>query len=146
MSEFRRLSVRDCQGTLWAFYRRYVGQAIASFEGDLSGLRLDELAGASSRETNFLQRQTTQPVLDFITVPINEGTLGTLKARLASRGVLGRHGRILHTQLTDGSNLLLSACDNFHDDCTVVSSAVPESFLKDLQDHGLLRRAHRPSR
>ena len=139
MPRYRRLEVRNCQGTLWAFYRKYEGQAVASFEGDLSGLKLDELSGASPQETSSLRRQTIEPELDFITVPINPETVRELKKRLASHGVLGRDGAVIHTQLAAGDDLLLIACDNFHDECTVASVSVPEPFLKELRSNGLLR-------
>jgi len=54
MPGYRRLQVRDCQGTLWAFYGEYESQTVASFEGDLSGLRLEDLPGASTQETSSL--------------------------------------------------------------------------------------------
>ena len=60
MPQYRRLEVRDCQGTLWAFYRQYEGRAKASFEGDLSSLNLHELDGASSEVTSLLKRQTIE--------------------------------------------------------------------------------------
>jgi hypothetical protein len=139
MPEYRRLEVRDCQGVLWAFYRKYEGQSVASFEGDLSGLRLEELRGASPQESDPLRRQTLEPELDFITVPINAETVDELKKRLTSPGILGRDGSVIHTQLAAGNDLLLIACDNFHDDCTVASLSVPEQFLKEMLKHGLLR-------
>jgi hypothetical protein len=139
MSQYRRLEVRDCQGTLWAFYRQYEGEAFASFEGDLSALKLQELPGADGQETSTLKRQTMQPELDFIVVPINQETVHELKKRLSMRGVLGRNGAVIHTQIAVGDELLFVACDNFHDECTVASMAVPNVFLIELQNHGLLR-------
>ena len=139
MPEYRRLEVRDCQGTLWAFYQKFEGQSVASFEGDLSDLRLEELPGASAQESGSLRRQTVEPELDFITVPITPDTIQLLKKRLASHNMLGRDGAVIHTQLAVGDELLLIACDNFHDDCTVASVSVPEPFLKELLNHGLLR-------
>lgn len=139
MAEYRRLEVRDCQGVLWAFYRMYEGKSVASFEGDLSRLGLEELPGASSQESGSLRRQTLEPQLDFIVVPINSATVPELKRRLASHGVLGRAGSVIHTQLAAGEELLFVACDNFHDDCTVASSSVPEPFLKEMLSRGLLR-------
>lgn len=139
MPQYRRLEVRDCQGTLWAFYRKYEGHAVASFEGDLLGLKLEELPGASAQETSSLRRQTIEPALDFITVPINPDTVRELKKCLASHGILGRGGVVIHTQIAVGDDLLLVACDNFHDECTVASVLVPEPFLNEMRSHGLLR-------
>jgi hypothetical protein len=137
--DYRRLEVRDCHGVLWAFYGKYEGQSVASFEGDLSGLGLEDLPGASAQEAGSLRRHTLDPELDFIVVPINSATVPELKRRLASQGVLGREGSVIHTQLAAGEEVLLVACDNFHDDCTVASSSVPEPFLKDMLSRGLLR-------
>ena len=139
MPEYRHLEVRDCQGTLWAFYRQYEGQAVASFEGNLASLKLQELPGSSTQETSTIRRQTIEPELDFVVVPINQETVRELKNRLSSHGVLGREGAVIHTQLSVGDNLVLIACDNFHRECTVASMAVPEPFLKEMQSHGLLR-------
>ena len=49
MLQYRRLEVRDCQGTLWAFYREYQDDALASFEGALAALHLNEIPGASNQ-------------------------------------------------------------------------------------------------
>jgi len=92
------------------------------------------------QESGSLRRQTLEPELDFITVPINPDTIRELKKRLASHGILGREGAVIHTQLAAGDDLLLIACDNFHDDCTVASVSVPEPFLEEMLSHGLLRK------
>ena len=139
MPPYRRLEVRDCQGTLWAFYRQYEGRAKASFEGDLSGLNLHELNGVSNAEIGPLKRQTFEPTLDFMVVPIDHDTVHLLKKRLSAPGVLGRNGSVVHTQIAVDDDLVFVACDNFHDDCTVASLSVPEPFLKDMQSRGLLR-------
>ena len=62
-----------------------------------------------------------------------------MKKRLATHGVLGRDGMVILTQLAAGDDMLLMACDNFHDECTIASMTVPEAFLKEMQSHGLLR-------
>ncbi len=139
MLQYRRLEVRDCQGTLWAFYREYQDNALASFEGDLAALHLNEIPGASDQQTSALKRQTIKPELDFCVVPINTASIAMLKARLSTRGVLGRDGLVIHTQIEVAKELILIACDNFHDDCTVASHAVPKFFLSQLKAQGLLR-------
>ena len=142
MQKYYQLEVRDCQGVLWAFYLRYEGRASASFEGDLTGLGLGEIPGASLVESNALKRQTSSPELDFYVVPIDGRTIKTLKEKLSNPGLLGRNGRIIHTLLAVGGELIFSACDNFHDDCTVASCAVPEEFLAELKSNGVLRSYH----
>lgn len=140
MSTYRAVDVRDCQGTLWALYREFQGQSLASFEGDLSELHLSQIPGYSMVETKALKRQTTLPELDFCVVPINASTVSLLKTMLSSRGLLGHDGKIIHTQLQVGDELIFSACDNFHNECTVMSTRVPEEFLLSLTRQGLLRR------
>jgi len=139
MPVFRPLQVRDCQGILWAFYRKYEGIALASFEGDLSELRLNELTGCTFDETKSLRRQTLEPQMEFVVVPINPQNVSALKKFLARRDVLGTNGSIIHTQIEAGGEPLFIACDNFHDDCTVASTAVPEEFLLELKEQGILR-------
>jgi hypothetical protein len=139
MPTYRAVDVRDCQGALWAFCREFEGRAFASFEGDLSELHLSEIPGASGGGTKALKRQTREPELDFCVVPINSVTVGLLKTCLSSKGVLGSDGKIIHTQLEVGGELVFSACDNFHRECTVVSASVREELLRLLTEHGLLR-------
>lgn len=139
MTRYRRLKVRDCHGTLWALYGHFEGQVLASFEGDLTNLRLHELPGASTAETTALRRQTLEPELDFVVVPVDTETVPLLQKRLAAPGLLGGNGAVIHTQIGLGDDWLFIAADNFHDDCTVVSAEVPEPLLQELRLHGVLR-------
>ncbi len=139
MSKFRSMQVRDCAGILCALYREYDGVAHASFEGDLSEWDLTQLSDCTSEETNSLQRQTADPVMDFLVVPINSANIKALQRIFARPDVLGTHGAIIHTQVEVGGELLFMACDNFHDDCTVISTSVPEAFLKKWKERGILR-------
>lgn len=70
-------------------YAAYKGVAFASFEGDLSSLRLHEIPGASSCTMAALTRQTDAPTLDFWVIPIDEETIKALKAKLSLSGTLG---------------------------------------------------------
>jgi len=139
MDSPRPLQVRDCQGTLWAFYRKYEGVALASFEGDLSALGLQALPGSTTQETGALKRQTAAPELDFVVVPITRENTASLKAVLSSPRVLGENGTVIHTQIEVAGEPVLVACDNFHDECTVVSRSVSEEFLSQLKQSGVLR-------
>ena len=139
MSKFRSMQVRDCAGILYALYREYDGVAHASFEGDLSEWDLTQLSDYTSEETNSLPRQTLDPVMDFLVVPINSANIKALKRIFARPDVLGTNGAIIHTQAEVGGELLFMACDNFHDDCTVISTSVPEAFLERLEERGMLR-------
>ena len=143
MTKFLLVDVRDYQRTLWAFYKEFEGQSSASFEGDLSGLNLQHIAGAQSSEMPGLERQTSEPKLDFVTIPINEKTIQELKNHLSGKGILGNDGKIIHTQIAVKENTVFFACDNFHKECTAVSDSVPKDFLDSLIDLGLIR-SHGP--
>jgi hypothetical protein len=136
---FRILHVRDCQGTLWAFYREYEGIALASFEGDLDALQLQQLPGSSTETTVALKRQTLDPVMDFVVVPITAENVSVLKARLSAPGILGVNGVVIHTQIEVDGKPVLIACDNFHDECTVAATSVSDTFLAKLKSNGVLR-------
>ncbi|MDM4767185.1 hypothetical protein [Pelomonas sp. SE-A7] len=139
MPKFRSLQVRDCPGVLWAIYREYEGRAIASFEGDLSALRFEEFLGCTFEPTAALPRQTQEPLMDFVCVPITSWNLVALQRLLAEPGMFGEDGAIIHTQVSMREEPILVACDNFHDDCTVASAVVPASLLARLQANGVLR-------
>ena len=139
MQQFRALQVRDCQGALWAFCRRYEGAARASFEGDLTGLTLETLPGSSTEETSALKRQTLEPPLDFVVVPLTSENVAALKDRLSRPGILGKDGAVIHVQMEVAREPVLIACDNFHDACTVAAMTVPEEFLRELSSNGVLR-------
>lgn len=137
---YRRITVRDCQGFLWAMYTAYEGLTFASFEGGLSSLRLHEIPGASSCTTGALGRETASPILDFWVVPINGETIDALKRTLSHSGILGKDGVVVHTQLATEQQLIFSACDNFDKDCVSVSTSVPLSLLEEMLHTGVLKR------
>jgi hypothetical protein len=138
MEEYRWTAVRDCQGFVWALYAEYEGQALASFEGELSGLNLHEIPGASNRETTFLTRQDS-PKSDFWVIPITQTAVEYLKKKLSVAGVLGKNGCVAHTQLATARQLIFSACDNFHEECVRVSMSVSKPLLERLLSNGVLK-------
>ena len=121
-------------------YAAYNGVAFASFEGDLSALRLHDIPGASNCTMAALTRQTDAPILDFWVVPINEETIKALKATLSHPGILGEDGVVVHTQLATAQQLIFSACDNFDEECVRISREVPTSLVDDLVHRGVLKR------
>jgi hypothetical protein len=108
----------------------------ASFEGYLADLRSEELTGVSLNPTASLPRQTLRPQLDFIIVPITTEIITALKVRLSGRVILGRHGKVIHTQIAVGGTTILMACDNFHHECTVVSSIVSRDISRSAETTG----------
>jgi hypothetical protein len=136
---YRWITVRDCQGFLWAMYAEYEGLAFASFEGKLSSLNLHEIPGASDCEIASLPYEDNDPASDYWAIPINEITIKMLKAKLSAPKVLGENGIVVHTKLATERQLILSACDNFHKDCVRVSTSVPVPLLEELLRRGVLK-------
>ena len=138
-TQHRWIDVRDCQGFLWRMYAAYEGLAVASFEGKLKSLALHKIPGASTCVTTLLTRENDDPGSDFVAVPINKATIPALKQILAAPGVLGDDGVVVHTQLATGQELIVSACDNFHDECVRVSTSVPLVLLAAMLHQGVLK-------
>lgn len=136
---FRRIHVRDCQGVLWAFLRAYQDQGFLSLEGDLSQLCLLEFSNSSNVESGYLKRQTIEPELDFTILPLTLENISALKMHLSKPGFLGKKGMVVHVQIATHAGCVFVACDNFHPECTVVSSDVPDSFLDEQKKSGVLK-------
>ncbi len=133
------IDTRDKPGLLWAFLRHFATDSSVSFEGDLSKLILTELPGASTTETLVLKRQTSSPILDFVTIPVTAETINILHKHLAARGLFDQDGALIHVQVEHSGHLVLGAYDNFHRDCTVALEPTPESLLEQLKAKGVIR-------
>ena len=103
-------------------------------------MRLHEKPGAINLTMAALLRESDDPVIDFWAVPINGESLKALKARLSHSGILGKDGAVVHTQLATEQQLIVSACDNFDNDCILVSRMVPLSLLEELLRTDVLTR------
>jgi hypothetical protein len=57
---------KDKARVLLAIMGALAGDAHISFEGDLQGFRLTQIAGASNQETAALRRNTRWPRQDFV--------------------------------------------------------------------------------
>jgi hypothetical protein len=133
------LDTRDKPGLLWAFLHHFVGRATVCFEGNLGGLELELIPGAGTAETPILRRQTVRPVLDFVTFPITESSIHTLKRTLARPGLFKDCGPIIHVQIEHDGTLAFGAFDNFHRECVIANPPTPESLLQELKARGTLR-------
>ena len=133
------IDTRDKPGLLWAFLDHFLKDSRVSFEGDLAKLRLSEVPGLSIEETPILQRNTLEPRLDFVSVPISADSVQALKKRLSQPGLFDAEGSIVHVQVENSGQLVLGAYDNFHKDCVVAYEPTPEWFLARLRDAGVIR-------
>jgi hypothetical protein len=103
--------------------RELAGEALISFEGNLNGLRLLSLPGASSSETAALKRATTWPKQDFIVVPLEPALIAVIVG--ARGGSVSR--RILHVQIEKRRVREFAAYDNFDRSCIVLGPAMNSS-------------------
>jgi hypothetical protein len=133
------IDTRDKPGLLWAFLHHFQNEANISFEGSLKHLVLAELPGASVSETSVLRRQTHDPILDFVAMPLTPETVGMLHERLSAPGLFQAGGGLIHVQVEHAGYLVLGAYDNFHKDCVVAYEPTPESLLAQLKASGVIR-------
>lgn len=132
------IDARDKPGLLIAMMRRFVGNSHISFEGSLENLGFGNILGATSIETAVLKRQTTEPELDFLIVPLNEDTVGRIWKELSEKDHLVHEG-IIHVQIESNGKLVFGGYDNFHRECVIAYPSVAVEFLKDLKDKGVIR-------
>jgi hypothetical protein len=111
------------------------GDAHISFEGNLHGLRLHGLPGASEEETDSLKRNTSWPKQDFVVVPLNADSIGTILAAIG--GALPR--KIIHGQIEKAGVLQFGAYDQFEPGCIVFGTTVNRQFLETLVLHGIMK-------
>lgn len=138
MMERRWIVARDKPGLLIAMMRALAGGAHISFEGDLSRCRsLYAEPGASRDETDALRRNTAFPVQDFVVLPLEPETIRPILGHVLpdSRVI---HD-VIHVQIEKGGTLEFGAYDNFHDECIVCGSAVPEDLLDELRSKLTIR-------
>ena len=133
------INTRDKPGLLWAFLRHFGSDSHVSFEGDLQQLALAELPGASISETPVLRRQTLEPTLDFVAIPVTAETVRALREHLSAPGLFQDGGALIHVQVEHAGHLVFGAYDNFHKDCVVAYEPTPESLLEQLKVSGVIR-------
>ena len=128
--------IKDKRVFLLAIMEELAGNARISFEGDLSGLGLLSIEGASQEETRALRRNTLWPRQDFIVVPLEPSA--TKKILSAIGGTLPR--KIIHIQIEKAGILEFATYDNFHPECIVFGHSVNHDFLEALISRRVLYR------
>jgi len=111
------------------------GDAHISFEGNLHDLPLFALPGGSEEETDSLKRNTSWPKQDFVIVPLEADSIGTILA--AIRGALSR--KIIHVQIEKAGVLQFGAYDQFQPGCIVFGCMVNRRFLEALVSQGVMK-------
>jgi hypothetical protein len=117
---------------------KFCGGAYVSFEGDLSQLNMRDLRDHSFTPTEVLKRNTLQPLLDFVIIPLDADTTEILLKRVLPR--VGLRARVTHIQIEKEGKLLFGAYDNFDADCVWFHSSVGTEFLDSLVACAAIRK------
>jgi len=131
------IAPRDKPGLLAAMMREFAGDACISFEGDLHRIDWTGISAIEEVETS-LRRQTSDPILDFVILPLTPETRPLIWEAVSKVDHLADDG-IIHTQIEKDGRLAFGAYDNFHPDCVWAGHAVPRSLLQGLKESGVIR-------
>ena len=126
--------VQDKRRFLIAALQQLAGSAFVSFEGDLRGTALIEASGASGDETTALKRNTLWPKQDFVVLPLEAETVGSIMEAVG--GTVPRS--ILHIQVEKEGRLELGLYDNFAPKAMFFGPALTPEVLENLQSDGIL--------
>jgi hypothetical protein len=138
MTEPRFLfDVRSSIGLIGAIIETLWGNAYLSSEGDLSRFDPRSIKGAPGEETAVLRRNTLDPGVDFVVLPLEADTKDLISKRLLPR--LGMRKRVIHVQVEKEERLESGAYDTFHPECTWIGSCVGEALLQSLAQQGFIR-------
>jgi hypothetical protein len=91
------------------------GDAQVSFEGNLSQLDLRNIAPLATKPTDLLPRNTLQPELDFVILPVEADTKDVLVQHILPR--IGLRTRVVHVEFAKAGKIVMAAYDNFDPDC-----------------------------
>ena len=112
------------------------GGAHVPFEGDLRGLTLLRIPGASEEPTVALKRNTLWPKQDFVVVPLVEPSMAQ-KIIAAIGGTVPE--AIIHIQIEKAGQLQFGAYDHFYPECICFGSAVKEGVIQTLVSQNIMR-------
>jgi hypothetical protein len=133
---FKFWRVLDKRRLLLAMMEQLAGGAHVSFEGDLRGLTLLSIPGASNEPTAALKRNTRWPKQDFVVVPLEPSMDQRIIAAIG--GTVP--GAIIHIQIEKDGQLQFGAYDNFYQECIYFGSAVNEGVIQLLVSQNIMRR------
>ena len=134
------LEPRDPSRLLAAVLREFAGPSGAlSLEGRLHELPLWAFENATEQPTPPLARHTSEPLLDFLIVPLTPQNVNVAMRTTARPAAVGHASPIVHVQVATGPRIVFGAYDNFHPDCTF-SDGLLEAALTRLQHEAIIWR------
>ena len=126
--------IHDKRRFLMAALQQLAGSSFVSFEGDLRGSALIEAPGATGDETTALKRNTFWPKQDFVVLPLEAETVGSIIAAVG--GTVPRS--ILHIQVEKEGRLELGLYDNFAPKAMFFGPAMTPQVVENLRSDGVL--------
>jgi hypothetical protein len=132
---FKFWKVQDKSRLLLAMMEKLAGGAHVSFEGDLQGLKLLSIPGASEEPTTVLKRNTKWPKQDFAIVPLEPSMERQIIAAIGGTVPAA----IIHIQIEKDGQLQFGAYDNFHQECIYFGNAVKEAVIQSLVSQNIMR-------
>jgi hypothetical protein len=114
------------------------GDAAISFEGRLAHTDLAKIDGVRLDETEVLRRQTLQPRMDFLVLPLTPASLPVIERAVNSKIAFNGCAGIVHVQIESHGQIAFAAYDEFAPDCVVAHSAVPMTLLEELVEKRIL--------
>ncbi len=130
------IDARDKPGLLVAFMKEFEGNARITFEGNLSKCDFSAFPAAPCEPDGVFQRNTTIPRYDYIVLPLSEETIKPILAQVLPEGRCVHD--VIHIQIEKDGELALSACDNFHPECTWAPLSA-EPILQRLKEKQVIR-------
>jgi hypothetical protein len=116
---------------------RLCGNAQLSLEGDLRYVDTRQIQSISLEPTNLLRRSTSQPIQDFIILPVEPSTKDILIGSILPQA--GLRTRIYHLQIQKDRERMFAAYDRFEVDCVWIGAWADEAWLTALVNAGILR-------
>ncbi|WP_420645689.1 hypothetical protein [Candidatus Leptofilum sp.] len=110
----------------------YCGNALISFEGNLSAADFREIPVISSEPTELLRRGTKWPLYDFVILPLEEATLDLLKKNVLNQ--IGVQKKVDHILIAKNEEKVTVIHDRFHPDSVWVRRDFPSTTLQELQE------------
>lgn len=95
----------------------------------LADTDLAKIEGLHLDETEVLRRQTLQPRLDFLVLPLTPESLPAIEKAVDSKIAFSGCAGIVHVQIESRGRIAFAAYDEFDPDCVVASQAVPMALL-----------------
>lgn len=136
MQEFYLVDVKNKITFLIEILKIYQSQeALLSLEGDLQPF--DFIEDIFYLETPILHRHTLLPILDFVVFPLTKQNVQQFCAQLSLNPNFLEEN-IIHLQIEVKGQLMLGAYDQFHPECTILSTMISSECLEAFKQQNII--------